>query len=409
MQSFVLKEFEVSDTETSAARSLQGVRVLDLTRILAGPSCTQLLGDMGADVIKIERPGVGDDTRKWGPPYLRGPDGSQLDESAYYACANRNKRSVAVDISTSYGQDIVHQLLVHCDVLVENFKVGDLTRYGLSYAQLRDRYPRLVYCSITGFGQDGPYASRPGYDFIAQGMGGIMSLNGDPDGQPQKVAVGVTDLMTGMYAAVGILAALRHRDRSGEGQRVDVALLDCQVAWLANAATHYLTSGDAPARFGNAHPTIVPYQVFPAQDGFFILAVGNDAQFTRFCKLAGCAELATDPRYVTNHQRVMNRDSLIPQLKALTAGKSCAFWLEGLEKLQIPGGPINSIAEVFNDPQVVHRGMKVEMQDPAFESGRISLVGNPIHMDRTAPSYRLAPPKLGQHTQEVFREFAIQD
>jgi crotonobetainyl-CoA:carnitine CoA-transferase CaiB-like acyl-CoA transferase len=380
------------------------VRILDLSRILAGSSCTQLLGDLGADVIKVERPDAGDDTRKWGPPYLRDAEGNRLDESAYYASANRNKRSVAIDLSTPDGQETIHQLLAHCDVLIENFKVGDLARHGLAYEQLRQRFPRLVYCSITGFGQDGPYAERSGYDFLAQGMGGIMSLNGEPDGEPQKVAVGITDLMTGMYAAVAILAALRHRDRCGEGQQIDVSLLDTQVAWLANAGVHFLTSGEPPPRLGNGHPNIVPYEVFPAEDGFFILAVGNDSQFQRFCAIAGVPHLAVDPRYATNHARVENRRSLIPELKALTALRTRAFWLDQLQAQKIPGGPINTIPEVFADPQVLHRGMKVEIPAPGLENGKVTLIGNPIHMSRTAPTYRMPPPTLGQHTREVLGE-----
>ncbi|MDB5825163.1 MAG: coA-transferase family protein [Herminiimonas sp.] len=391
-----------------APGSLAGVRILDLSRILAGPSCTQLLADLGADVIKVEKPDAGDDTRKWGPPYLCDQEGRELAESAYYACANRNKRSIAADLSTAAGREIIHQLLACSDVLVENFKVGDLARHGLAYEQLKERYPGLVYCSITGFGQDGPYAERPGYDFLAQGMGGIMSLNGDPVGEPQKVAVGITDLMTGMYAAVGILAALRHRDRSAEGQLVDVALLDTQVAWLANAGVHYLTSGQPPARLGNGHPNIVPYEVFPALDGFFILAIGNDDQFKRFCALARVPNLADDPRYTTNRARVENRRALIPELKAVTARESRAFWLEQLQKERIPGGPINTIPEVFADPQVLHRGMLVDIPAPGLAAGKVSVIGNPIHMSRTAPTYRRPPPTLGQHTTEVLRELAAQ-
>ena len=386
--------------------SLDGIRVLDLSRILAGPSCTQLLADLGADVIKVERPDAGDDTRKWGPPYLRDDAGRELAESAYYACANRNKRSIAVDLTTAEGQAVIHALLADADVLVENFKVGDLARHGLSYAQLQARYPRLVYCSITGFGQTGPYAARPGYDFLAQGMGGIMSLTGSPDGEPQKVAVGITDLMTGMYATVGILAALRHRDQHGEGQHIDVALLDAQVAWLANAGTHYLTSGEAPPRLGNGHPNIVPYEVFPASDGYFILAVGNDAQFQRFCGLAGVPELAEDARYATNRMRVQNRAELVPQLKVLTVRQPRAYWTEQLERLGIPGGPINTIPDVFNDPQVLARGMRVAMPAPGYADGKVELIGNPIHMSRTAPSYRRPPPRLGEHTEDILSALA---
>ncbi len=387
-----------------AAGSLDGIRVLDLSRILAGPSCTQLLADLGADVIKVERPGVGDDTRKWGPPYLKDQNGEELEESSYYACANRNKRSIAIDITSDAGQKMIHELLDCSDVLVENFKVGDLARFGLGYEQIKAKYPRLVYCSITGFGQDGPYAHRPGYDFLAQGMGGIMSITGEIDGEPQKVAVGITDMMTGMYAAVGILAALRHRDRTGEGQFIDVALLDTQVAWLANAGTYYLTEGHAPPRLGNGHPNIVPYEVFPATDGYFILAVGNDRQFQRFCDIAQRPELAIDPRFATNRARVENRQELIPIVKDFTAQRDRKFWLENCEREKIPCGPINRIDEVFADPQVVHRGMSIKIPNARFSDGEVSLIGNPIHMSKTNPTYRYAPPSLGEHTQEIIKE-----
>ncbi len=380
---------------------LDGVRVIDLSRILAGPSCTQLLGDLGADVVKIEKPGMGDDTRKWGPPYLRNVDGGEQAESAYYACANRNKRSVVLDISSADGQATVHALLADADVLIENFKVGDLARHGLGYDQIAARYPRLVYCSITGFGQDGPYAARPGYDFLAQGMGGIMSLTGEPNGEPQKVAVGITDVMTGMYATVGILGALRHRDRTGEGQYIDVSLLDTQVAWLCNAGMQFLSSGHAPPRLGNAHPNIVPYEVFPASDGFFILAVGSDDQFARFCTLADVPALALDARFATNRGRVTHRELLVSQLKAVTALDTREHWLAGLLRLGIPGGSINTVSEVFADAQVLHRGMKVDMPAPHLEGGRLSLIGNPLHMSRTAPTYRRLPPQLGEHTDEI--------
>lgn len=383
------------------AGSLDGVRVLDLSRILAGPSCTQLLGDLGADVIKIEKPGAGDDTRKWGPPFAHAADGTPLDESAYYLCANRNKRSVALDIASPEGQAAIHALLQDSDVLVENFKVGDLSRYGLGWQQLHARFPRLVYCSITGFGQDGPYAARPGYDFMAQAMGGIMSLTGEPDGAPQKVAVGITDLMTGMYAAVGILAALRHRDRHGVGQHLDVALLDCQVASLANAATHYLTSGAPPARLGNAHPNIVPYEAFPGRDGYFVIAVGNDAQFRRLCTLPGMPPFADEARFATNASRVSHRTALIPLIQAVTRERDVAWWLASLEALQIPCAPINTLPQVFADPQIIHRGMAVRMDDPRLAEGGPLLLGNPLKLSATPVRYVRTPPRLGEHTTEV--------
>jgi crotonobetainyl-CoA:carnitine CoA-transferase CaiB-like acyl-CoA transferase len=388
--------------------SLDGVRVVDLSRILAGPSCTQLLGDLGAEVIKIEKPASGDDTRKWGPPYAHAADGTPLAESAYYLCANRNKRSVEIDIATPAGQAALHALLAQADVLVENFKVGDLDRHGLGFAQLHARYPRLVYCSITGFGQNGPYAARPGYDFMAQAMGGIMSLTGEPHGQPQKVAVGITDLMTGMYAAVGILAALRHRDRCGEGQHIDVALLDCQVASLANAATHYLTSGEPPARLGNGHPNIVPYEVFEASDGHFIIAVGSDEQFARLCTLPGMAPFAADPRFATNALRVTHRHELIPRMQAVTRTRDAAWWLEQLEALRIPCGPINTLPQVFADPQVRHRGMTVRLPDARYAGGALTLVGNPLKLSATPVRYARTPPHLGEHTAEILDPLAQQ-
>lgn len=389
---------------TGEPGSLAGIRILDLSRILAGPSCTQLLGDLGADVIKVERPGEGDDTRKWGPPFVLDRDDRETTESAYYLCANRNKRSIDIDMSTPRGQALVRELAAGSDVVIENYKVGALARYKLDYASLKESNPRLVYCSITGFGQDGPYAARSGYDFLAQGMGGIMSVTGEIDGEPMKVGVGITDIMTGMYAAVAILAALRHRDTSGRGQYVDLALLDTQVAWLINAGQYYLTSGVLPPRLANGHPNIVPYQVFPAADGHFILAVGNDGQFARFCEFAGAPELATSDRYARNADRVRNRDELIPLLKALTARKTTAQWVEGLEKLGVPGGPVNRIDQVFADPQVRHREMRVSIPYPGSKEGSIDLIGSPIHMSETPVTYRRAPPRLGQDAEEILRD-----
>ncbi len=383
---------------------LAGLRILDLTRILAGPTCTQLLGDLGADVIKIERPGAGDDTRGWGPPYIKDGDGEDTRESAYYLSSNRNKRSVAIDLGQAEGQDLVRRLLGRCDVLVENFKAGGLAKYGLAYDQLKGDFPDLVYCSITGFGQTGPYAPRAGYDFLAQGMGGIMSITGEPDRPPVKIGVGISDIMCGMYAAVAILAALRHRDDGGTGQYIDLALLDTQVAWLANEGLNYLTSGQIPKRQGNAHPNIVPYQLFPSSDGHFILAVGNDAQFRRFCDLAGAPELADDARFVTNSQRVVNRDALIPLIEDLTRNHSSRHWLDGLERLGVPGGAVNDIAETFADPQVRHRGMEITLPHAGAGDGTVRLIGNPIKMSETPVTYRRAPPMTGEHTDEVLDE-----
>jgi len=385
---------------------LTGLRVFDLTRILAGPTGTQVLGDLGADVIKVERPGAGDDTRKWGPPYLKGPDGEDTTESAYYLAANRNKRSITLDLNQAEGQALARRLIAECDVVVENFKVGDLARRGLGYDQLKEELPRLVYCSITGFGQTGPYAPRAGYDMLAQAMGGIMSITGDSDGEPAKVGVGVADVMTGMYAVVAILAALRHRDASGEGQYIDMSLLDTQVSWLINAGMNYLIGGPehVQGRMGTSHPNIVPYEALPASDGYYILAVGNDAQFRKFCDFAGLPELPGDPRFATNDARVRNRQELIPTLREATAGKPRAHWLEGLAPLGVPASPLNAIDEVFEDPQVVHRGMVIEMPHGQAQGGRLPLIASPMRLSRTPVDYRYPPPTLGQHTEEVLRE-----
>lgn len=389
---------------SSRALALSGIRVLDLSRILAGPTCTQILGDLGADIIKVERPDAGDDTRKWGPPFLRDKQGRETTESAYYLCANRNKRSIDIDLSTERGQQLVRQLAAISDVLIENHKVGALARYGLDYARLKETHPRLVYCSITGFGQDGPYAERTGYDFLAQGMGGIMSVTGEPSGEPMKVGVGITDVMTGMYAAIAILAALRYRDESGRGQYIDLALLDTQVAWLINAGQYYLTSGELPPRLGNGHPNIVPYEVFPASDGFFILAVGNDEQFRRLCEFAQIPQIAEDESFATNASRVRNRHALIPMLKAATSQHSVAHWIEGLERLKVPCGPVNRIDQVFSDPQVQSRGIRVTVPYEDALGGNVDLIGSPIRMSETPVTYREPPPRLGQQTDEVLRE-----
>ena len=385
------------------AQALAGVRVLDLTRILAGPTCTQLLGDLGADVIKIERPGAGDDTRKWGPPYVQGSDGPTA-ESAYYLCANRNKRSVAIDIASEAGQALLRRLLAKCDVLVENFKVGDLARYGLDWAQLKGEFPWLVYCSITGFGQTGPYAPRAGYDYLAQGLGGIMSLTGAPDGPPMKVGVGIADLMCGMYATVAILAALRHRDATGHGQHIDSALLDTQVAWLANEATNFLLSGQVPKRQGTEHPNIVPYQTFATADGYVILAVGNDAQFQKWCRFAGATELAADPRFATNSLRVEHRRELYARMPEHMRAKTTAEWVAGLAGIGVPCGPVNTLDQVFADPQVQARGMRIDLPHPDAAAGSVPLVANPLKMSLTPPAYRHGPPTLGQHTDQVLGE-----
>ena len=391
--------------------SLQGIRILDLSRVLAGPWCTQTLADLGADVIKIERPGTGDDTRTWGPPFLKDNTGAETHEAAYYLGANRNKRSVTCDISLLAGQALIRELVTHCDVFVENFKVGDMARYGLDYAALKAINPRLVYCSITGFGQNGPYAERAGYDYAIQGMGGLMSVTGERDdlgGGPQKVGVAVADLMTGMYATVAILAALRHAEKTGEGQQVDMALLDTQVAMLANLGANYLVSGAVPGRAGNAHQNIVPYQVFEvaaSADGnkdHLILAVGNDSQFVKFCAVAEMPELGLNPLFAKNRDRVTNRAQLVPMLEAVMLTRSKADWLAALEAAKVPCGAINNLAEVFADPQVAVRKMVTPWLHPLQSDLR--LVASPMKLSATPPRNDRAPPLLGQHTDEVLRE-----
>ena len=377
---------------------LSGIRVFDITRVLAGPSATQILGDLGADVIKIERPGTGDDFRGLGPPYLKDAAGQETGESAYFMSANRNKRSLTLNLTSSEGQELARLLIAHCDVVIENFRTGNLSQYGLAYEQIKDRFPRLIYCSVTGFGHTGPYAKRAGYDYLVQGMGGIMSVTGEPGGPPQKVGVGIADLMTGMYAAVAILAALRHRDATGHGQFIDMALLDTQVAWLSYVGQNYLTSGQVPRRFGNQHPNIMPYQVFGAADGLLILAIGNDAQFERFCAFCRRSELAADPRYATNAQRLRNRDSLTPVIADLIAAHPIRHWVEGLTKVNVPCSPINAIDQVFADPQVKARNMEIAMPHSATDEP-VRLIGSPIKMSESPVSYRRPPPTLGQHTR----------
>ncbi len=384
--------------------ALSGVRILDLTRILAGPTCTQLMGDLGADVIKIERAGVGDDTRTWGPPYVKDAGGADTSESAYYLCANRNKRSVAVDISKTEGADLVRRLAAQCDILIENFKVGGLAAYGLGYDDLKESHPQLVYCSITGFGQYGPHAEQAGYDILAQGQGGMMSITGDPDGEPMKVGVGIADVMCGMYAGVAILGALRHRDLTGQGQYIDISLLDSQIAWLINEGTNYLTSGQPPTRRGNQHPNIVPYQVFEASDGHVIVAVGNDRQFERFCDMLAVPDLAADARFVRNADRLAHRDELVALLEVEVRKFSKADVLEGLKQRGVPVGPVDTVPEVFASEQVAVRDMKISMPHPSAGSGAVDLIGNPLKMGATPVSYRRPPPTLGQHTDEVLAE-----
>ena len=386
------------------AGALSGIRVLDLTRILAGPTCTQLLGDLGADIIKIEKPGVGDETRLWGPPFVTDANGNDTTESAYYLCANRNKRSVTIDISKPEGAGLVRGLLERCDVLIENFKQGGLAKYGLGYDDVKKLYPRLVFCSITGFGQTGPNAHQPGYDIIAQAYGGIMSVTGEPDGEPMKVAVGIADVMCGMYATVAILAALRHRDATGEGQHIDLALVDSQVAWLVNEGTNYLLSGKTPERRGNQHPNIVPYQVFEVADGNVIVAVGNDRHFARLCELIRQPELAVDARFSTNAERLKHRDALIPLLANRLRRLKKSEVIEGLQAHGVPAGPVNTLPEVFASDQVSARNMTITMSHELAGSRTVDLIGNPAILSRTPVTYRYPPPTVGEHTDDVLDE-----
>lgn len=387
-------------TETQSKAALDGVRVLDLSRVLAGPWATQILGDLGADVIKVEKPGVGDDTRAWGPPFLPGQEGVHGD-AAYYLTANRNKRSVTIDFAKSEGAELVRKLAPHCQIFVENFKTGGLKKYGLDYASIAAINPSIVYCSITGFGQDGPYAKRPGYDYIIQGMGGLMSLTGEPAGEPMKSAVAVADLFTGMYAVTAILAALRHAERTGEGQHIDAALLDSQVAMLANLGSSYLVSGEKPKRLGNQHASIAPYQVLATSDGHIILAVGNDGQFRDFCE-ASHLKLADDPKFATNEARVRNREELTAALTHVTTQRTSAQWIAALETAQVPCGPINTLDQVYADPHVVARAA-VERMTRA-DGQELRLAANPLRMSATPPHTRAPPPLLGQDTTTALAE-----
>ena len=384
---------------------LDGLKVFDLTRILAGPHCTQILGDLGAEIIKVERPKVGDDTRNFAPPYL--PDGKDedSDESAYFAGTNRNKRSITLNLSDPDGQEIARRMIAKSDILAENFKTGTLAKYGLGYDDLKQDFPRLIYCSITGFGHTGPYSDRPAYDALIQAMGGVMSLTGEPDGEPMQVGVSIADLMSGMYASVAILAAVRHQEATGEGQHLDISMLDAHVAWLANQGMNYLATGENPDRLGNQHPNIVPYQVMPASDGYFVLSVGNDPTFERFCKVAACENLLQDERFNTAVERVRNRKTVTDALNEITAAKPVAWWIENLEKNKIGCGPINSLEQVFDDPQVRAREMVIEMAHPATGGRPAKLIASPIKMSQTPVSYRQSPPTLGQHTEDVLREY----
>lgn len=385
------------------AGPLTGIKVLDLSRILAGPWSTQVLADYGAEVWKIERPEQGDDTRHWGPPYATDQQGNPTKESAYFLCANRGKQSIALDITSPQGQEAIKTLALEADIVVENFKVGGLAKYGLDYDAIAQINPAIIYCSITGFGQTGPYAHHAGYDAMIQAMGGLMSITGErddlPGGGPQKVGVAVADLMTGMYAVSGILAALYHRSQTGEGQHIDLALLDTQVAWLANQGSNYLVSNEVPSRLGTAHPNIVPYQAMRVKDGFILLAVGNDSQFKKCCQVLGVEALASDEKYATNASRVANRTSLIPLLETAFCQQNLDYWLSALAEVQVPCGPINSIDRVFENPQVQHRKMQFDLPHPTADS--VPQVANPVKFSKSPIEYKQAPPVLGQHTQEV--------
>jgi crotonobetainyl-CoA:carnitine CoA-transferase CaiB-like acyl-CoA transferase len=384
---------------------LAGIRVLDLSRILAGPWCTQVLADLGAEVIKVERPGAGDDTRAWGPPFLARQDGSGTGDSAYFCATNRGKNSITLDIASAEGAEIGRGLAKTCDVFIENYKFGDMERYGLDHGRLSKENPRLVYCSITGFGQTGPYRTRAGYDFMIQAMGGLMSVTGErddlPGGGPQKCGVPIADMMTGMYSAVAIVAALREREASGLGQFIDMSLLDSQVTWLANQNLNYLVSGEVPRRWGNAHPNLTPYQAFPTKDGNLILAIGNDGQFRKFCAAAGLG-IATEPRFIDNRSRLANRDALVAIVATAMREKTTAAWMTLLEAEGVPCGPINTIDQVFADPQVVHRGLRMDL--PHAAAGTVPQVANPIRYSRTPLEYHAGPPVLGEHTDIVLKK-----
>ena len=385
--------------------ALDGLVVLDLSRILAGPTCTQLLGDLGATIWKIENPATGgDDTRSWGPPFAMGADETPTDLSTYFMSANRNKQSVAVDISTAEGQAIIRKMAARADVVIENFKPGGLDKYGLGHGDLLKAHPGLIYCSISGFGQTGPNRDKPGYDLLAQGFGGVMSLTGEPDGAPMKVGVGIADVMCGMYATIGILAALHHRDQTGEGQHIDLSLVDSQLAWLINEGVSYLNTGQVPVRRGNAHPSIVPYEVFPTSDGHVIIAVGNDAQFRRFCDFLGVPDIAADTRFATNPARIANRADLICRLMPLLLAQSSTDIIAAMERLKVPAGPVHDLAQALESDQAIAREMVVEVSREGTAAGSVSLLGNPLKLSATPVTYRRPPPTFGEHTAEVLAE-----
>ena len=383
---------------------LKDIKIFDLTRVLAGPHCTQILGDLGADIIKIERVEAGDDTRKFAPPYMKDSNGKDTNQSAYFSGTNRNKRSLTLDLSSKEGQSIARELISKSDILVENFKVGTLKKYNLDYESLKGQFPNLIYCSITGFGQTGPYASRPAYDALVQAMGGVMSLTGEPDGEPMKVGVSIADLMAGMYATVSILAALRHRDQTNQGQHLDISMLDAHVAWLANQGMNYLATGSNPERLGNQHPNILPYQVMPSKDGYFVLSVGNDATFERFCEVASCEDLLADKKFAEAVERVKNREEVTNKLNEITKTRETKWWLKKLEEKNIGCCAINSLEEVFSDPQVLARDMIIDMKGTDKNQSPYKLVANPIKMSEGSITYRYPPPQHGEHTEEILSE-----
>jgi len=384
---------------------LKDIKIFDLTRVLAGPHCTQILGDLGADIIKIERVKDGDDTRKFAPPFMKDQNGDDTNQSAYFSGTNRNKRSLTLDLSSSEGQAIAKELISKSDILVENFKVGTLKKYNLDYESLKEEFPSLIYCSITGFGQTGPYANRPAYDALVQAMGGVMSLTGDPEGEPMKVGVSIADLMAGMYATVSVLAALRHRDKTNEGQHLDISMLDAHVAWLANQGMNYLATGKNPERLGNQHPNILPYQVMPSKDGYFVLSVGNDATFERFCEVASCEYLLEDKKFAQAVERVKNREEVTNKLNEITKMHETKWWLEKLEAKNIGCCAINTLEEVFSDPQVISREMVLDMEGTDEKKSPYKLIANPIKMKEGSITYRYPPPQHGEHTGELLKEY----
>lgn len=390
----------------SLRSSLDGLRVLDLSRVLAGPVCTQILGDLGAEILKIEKPGEGDDTRRWGPPFLKDQRGNDTEQSAYYLSCNRNKKSITIDITKPEGQKLIHALAAKSDILIHNFKVGGLEKYGLGFETIHKAHPHLIYVAISGFGQDGPLASEPGYDLMMQAMGGLMAHTGDVGGEPIKAGVALVDVMSGLYAAIGTLAALQAREKTGKGQMVDLALLDVTLASMTNIAQYYLTSGSPPKRYGNAHSTIVPYQAFKAKDGHMVVAVGNDHQFRKFAGALGHAAWADDPRFARNDARVANRDTLVPLIAAIMETKTVDNWVTLFRDIDVPAAPVNSIDQVFAIPQIQSRGMQIEMPHPQT-AAPIKLVGSPFHLSETPVSYRLPPPVMGQHTDEVLQSLGL--